>query len=172
MGADKARLEVDGRRLVTLVARRLEAICPTVLVAPGDRMLPDLAWDRVDDRIAGAGPLAGIIGGLATATTPLVAVVAVDMPDCSTEVLLGLAAHWHGQPAVVPAVDGRPQPLHAIYATAAMPAFAELFDAGERSPTSALRRVDAAVIAVDGPAAWARSLNTPADLARLRERGR
>ena len=78
MGTDKALLTVDGRPLVSHVATRLATLCPTVLVAPGPRRLLQVVWPQDDDRIAGAGPLAGILGGLAAATTPLVAVVAAD----------------------------------------------------------------------------------------------
>lgn len=170
MGADKALLDVGGRPLVAYVAQRLSAVCATVLVAPGDRTLPGLPWERIDDRVAGEGPLAGILGGLAAAGTPLVAVAGVDMPELSPSVYLELAARWDGGPAVVPVRDGRLEPLHAVYATSALAAFAKLFDAGERSPTRALELLGATTHHVDAAGRWAASLNTPQDLARFRDR--
>ena len=50
---------------------------------------------------AGEGPLAGIVAGLEMAGTPLVAVVAGDLPFPSVDVLSRLAAAWNGEPAVV-----------------------------------------------------------------------
>lgn len=168
MGADKALVEVDGRPLVRVVAARLAHVCVEVLVAPGARRLPDLPWRQVGDRVAGEGPLAGILGGLAAASTPLVAVAGVDMPAVDPDLYAALADAWDGtQPAVVPVAAGRPQPLHAVYATAALPRFAALFDAGERAPTRALTRLQAHGVEVPQGTAWAASLDTPDDLARF-----
>lgn len=168
MGADKALIDLDGRPLVEHVAERLATVCTDVLVAPGARRLPDLPWTQVDDRLPGAGPLAGILGGMAVTTTPLLAVVGVDMPACSPSVLVALAQRWSGEAAGVPVTGGRLQPLHAVYAVAALPRLAALFDDGERSPTSALQELEATLHEVTGPAPWAASLNTADDLARFR----
>lgn len=173
MGADKALIAVDGRSLVALVAERLATVCGEVLIAPGRRRLPDAPRVQIEDRLGGEGPLAGILGGLAAARTPLVAVAAVDMPEVSPPLFAELAAAWDGRRvAVVPSSDGHPQPLHAVYATSALPAMAALFDAGERSPTRALRRLDALVLEPTGDAGWARGLDTPEALARFRARYR
>lgn len=170
MGADKALIEMHGRPLIVHVATRLATVCASVLVAPGARPLPDLPWTQVDDRVPGEGPLAGILGGLAVATTELVAVVGVDMPGFRPDVLATLAQRWHDEPAVVPVIGGRLQPLHAVYAVAALPRLAALFDAGERSPTRALKRTGAALREMPEPAPWATSLNNADDLARFLER--
>lgn len=168
MGVDKALIDVDGRPLVAHVAERLADVCTVVLIASGGRRLPDLRWRQVADRAPEQGPLAGILGGLAAATTPLVAVVGTDMPELSPTLLVTLADRWRGEPAIAPASGGRLQPLHAVYATAALPRLAALFDAGERSPTRALEQLRAATYDVAEAGPWMRSLNTPEDLARFR----
>ena len=166
MGTDKALVEIAGRPLVRRIAERLAAVCTEVLVAPGERRLWGLPWQQVDDRVSGEGPLAGILGGLHVAGTPLMAVAAVDMPAVDGGLYRTLADAWDGrQVAVVPVADGRPQPLHAVYATASLPQFAALFDAGERSPTRALQRLDVMMVDVPGRGSWAVSLDTPDDLA-------
>lgn len=170
MGADKALLDVDGQPLVHHVARRLATVCTSVLVAPGERRLPDLPWEQVDDHVAGEGPLSGIIGGLAAAFTPLVAVAAVDMPHVDPAVLVTLADAWQGQAAVIPVVDGRPQPLHAVYAAAATADLTTAFSDGERSVSRVLGRVDAVFLEIDGDGRWAADLDTPEDLQRFRRR--
>ncbi len=170
MGADKALLDVHGQPLVHHVAQRLATVCTTVLVAPGPRRLPDLPWEQVDDHVAREGPLSGIIGGLAAALTPLVAVVAVDMPQVDPAVLVTLADAWQGQAAVIPVVDGRPQPLHAVYAAAATADLTTAFSDGERSVSRVLGRVDAVFLEIDGGGRWAADLDTPEDLQRFRRR--
>ena len=171
MGRDKAHLTVAGRPLLERVATALERECAPVWVASGDgRRLAACRWPQLADAEGGAGPLGGILGGLERAPTDLLAVAAVDMPFASSAVLAFLASRWHGEAAVVPRVEGRLQPLHAVYAAAAAPPLRTLFDRGERSPTRALRQLGARVVE---PAEWGRidpsgrfalNLNTPEDL--------
>ena len=169
MGEDKAFLDVDGRVLVVYVAETLASVCETVLVASGSRRLQGLPWQQVEDVAPDTGPLGGILAALAVADTPLVAVAAVDMPDLRPQLYRDLAGIWDGEAGVLPVVDGQPQPLHAVYATAAMQDLAALFHAGERSPARALTRLGA--LEIELPAgAWTFSLNTPDDLRRFRSR--
>lgn len=72
MGRDKAWLELDGRPLLTRVIAVVAERCELVVVsaAPGQRLpgAPAGVEDRVlrvDDPVAGAGPLVGIAEGLA-----------------------------------------------------------------------------------------------------------
>ncbi|MDP8928953.1 MAG: NTP transferase domain-containing protein, partial [Actinomycetota bacterium] len=102
LGRDKALVEVAGEPLVVRAARRLEQCCQAVFVASGDgRRLGELAWEQVADAVSEGGPLAGILAGLERATTPLVAVVAVDLPHLNPAVLQRLAGEWRGEAAVV-----------------------------------------------------------------------
>jgi molybdenum cofactor guanylyltransferase len=170
-GLDKASLEFEGEPLARRVASRLADACEVVLVASGDgRRLGWLGLPQVEDPIPDAGPLAGLVAGLEAATTPLVAAVAVDMPFASSAVLRALAAAWSGEDAVVPVADGRPQPLHAVYATSAAAGLRAALERGERSVLLAL---DGLAVASVGPETWehadptgrfARNLNRPGDL--------
>lgn len=176
MGADKALLEVAGERLVDRVVRRLATICSPVVVASGRRTLAGVAVPQVADPEPDAGPLGGIVAGLdwlAASGPPadLAAVVAVDLPDVSTPLLEVLARLWDGRaPAVLPTVAGEPQPLHALYASAARDQFAALFRAGERSPRRACRRLGGVEVGervwgpLDPDARFARNLNRPQDV--------
>lgn len=172
MGSDKLLLSLHGRRLVDRACEALTPICQRVLVASRGRWIPGLYVDEVEDA-EGEGPLAGIVGGLRAAPTPLAAVVAGDMPYVSAAVLLRLAAVWNGEAAVAPVAADVVQPLHAIYAIAAADDFAALLAAGERSPRQALLTLGATVVAPgeydpDGTAGpfWT-SINSPEELSRL-----
>jgi molybdopterin-guanine dinucleotide biosynthesis protein A len=171
MGVDKAALIVDGEPLARRATRVLGSVCGLVLVASGDgHRLAWLGLPEVADVHPGAGPLAGLIAGLEAIATPLVAVVAVDMPDASGAVLRLLAERAPGHDAAVPRTERGLEPLHAVYARAAAPALRAAFEDGERSVTSALERIDVVVV---GPGDWAsadpsgrfaRNLNRPEDL--------
>jgi molybdenum cofactor guanylyltransferase len=174
MGQDKILLSFHGRRLVDLAVNALTPLCERVLVAGRGRWIPGIYVDEVDDA-EGEGPLAGIVGGLRTAATPLIAVVAADMPYASTDVLRRLVELWDGEPAVAPLAGGVVQPLHAVYAAAAADRFAELLASGERSPRHALSTLGGKVVppsdydpAGTAGAFWA-NINSPEDLAALEE---
>lgn len=152
MGQDKALLAVDGEPLVARVARRLQAVCERVLIASGDRRL-GIGYEEVADARPGRGPLAGIVAGLEASRTPLVAVVAVDMPFADPAVLSYLADAWDREVAVVPAVRGRVHPLHGVYATQGAADLRRCLAHGERQVTAALTKLGARVIGEDG---WGR----------------
>ncbi len=174
MGCDKATIEVGGEPLVVRVARRLESVSQRVLIASGDgRRLGDLPWEQIADARPGSGPLAGIVAGLERAETPLIAVVAVDLPDADPRVLAVLAALWRGEAAVLPLVGERVQPLHGVYATAHARGLRRILEAGKRGVTHALSTLGARVVgpegwgALDPAGGFARNLNRPEDLDAL-----
>lgn len=106
-------MRVGGVSAATRVVRVLASVVSEVLLVGGDP--PDAAPGRfVPD---GEGPLCslrGLASALAAATTPRVLVVATDLPLISAELLLLLIAHPEAD-AVVPRVEGRVQPLCALY---------------------------------------------------------
>ena len=170
MGRDKATLELGGERLVDRAVRCLAACCDEVLVAPGTARPLTVAGARTIADASGDGPLAGIVGALQHAQTPLLAVIAVDMPQASAPVLQALSAAWQGEAAVLPVVDGVAQPLHAVYAVSWSDRFAALLAGGELSPRRAVevlggRRADASVWGRAGGSAFAENLNTAQDVA-------
>lgn len=171
MGCDKALIDFGGEPLAARVARRLAEACDDVVVASGDgRRLGWLGLAQVADAVPGAGPLAGIVAGLESARGPLVAVVAVDMPYVHAGVLAALAQAWGGEPAVIPLVGGRLEPLHAVYCTSSAGDLRALLEAGQRSVREALRVLGARVVPAadlaggDPGCRFALSLNRPEDL--------
>ena len=122
MGREKALISVGGRPLVLHVAGLLEqAADPVLLASGGPGRLGSLGYGEVHDAASGSGPLGGLVGGLAASPHPLVAVVAVDMPFASPALFKLLATLHEDEEAVVPRTESGPQPLHAVYATTALP---------------------------------------------------
>jgi molybdopterin-guanine dinucleotide biosynthesis protein A len=121
MGRDKALIRIDGVPLVRRVAAVVARVADPVLLAPGrPGRLGRIGYEEVLDHAPGAGPLAGLVAGLAASPHPLMAVVAVDMPFASARVLALLAGLHGGEDAVVPVTASGPQPLHAVYASSAL----------------------------------------------------
>lgn len=121
MGRDKALIEIAGIPLVLRVAALMGQVADPVLLAPGrPGRLGELGYREVADAREGAGPLAGLAAGLDASPHRLVAVVGVDMPFASPQLMALLADLHAGEDAVVPVTESGVQPLHAVWATTAL----------------------------------------------------
>jgi molybdenum cofactor guanylyltransferase len=173
MGVDKALLEFEGEPLLARVAARLGTVCEEILVASGDgSRLAAFGLPQVADAVPDSGPLGGLIAGLEHAGHPLMAVVAVDMPFASTELLAAMAAMRRSEDAVVPLSADGLEPLHAVYARPAAGTLRSMLAAGTLSLRRALGSLDVTYVDSDvtgrldpsGRFAW--NLNEPGDLPR------
>jgi molybdopterin-guanine dinucleotide biosynthesis protein A len=124
MGTAKADLDWHGVPLVVHVATALrEALGggPVVVVrAPGQALAELPAWALVaEDRAPDRGPLEGLATGLAAVEAAVghAVVVATDQPFAPALAGRLLAAAHAGDDVVAFTVDGRVQPLGALYAT-------------------------------------------------------
>lgn len=118
MGEDKALKSFLGRPLIQRVIDRMSSIADELIVTtnrPDDyrfldiRLVPDLKPDR--------GALGGLYTAIASASNPLVAVVACDMPFASAELLEAAARLTVQEEAdvVVPRSGEGYEPIHAVY---------------------------------------------------------
>jgi molybdopterin-guanine dinucleotide biosynthesis protein A len=170
MGRDKALLDIDGATLLERAVARLHTVADPLLVAGGSRGLTHPGCLSVPDDMAGVGPLAGVLAVLRTSPHQLCAIVAVDMPDISPELLRRLAELREDEDAVVAVSPRGLEPLHAVYARSAMAAVEDALHEGDRSLHGMLRRlrvrrVDAAdVIGAASAARFAVNLNSSADV--------
>ncbi|MBI4218949.1 MAG: molybdenum cofactor guanylyltransferase [Chloroflexi bacterium] len=149
-GGPKPLLMVGNKLLLARVADALQPICSELIavVRPGqDDPVPETAhalqMHIIQDEEHDGGPLAGMCAGLGAAVTPLCFLTGADHPFLSRTLIRamnGLALQNPRQPiAVVPRVEGRLQPLHAVYPTRAwLEATRSALSAGERSPTRML----------------------------------
>lgn len=118
MGQDKGLKPFLGRPLIQRVVERLTPIADEIIITtnhPHDYAFLDLPLfaDLIPDR----GALGGLYTALVSATHPILAVVACDMPFAS-ERLLGDAAQIMVQEeadVVIPKSDKGFEPLHAVY---------------------------------------------------------
>ncbi len=171
MGASKAALLIGGEPLLRRVVSRLSGAFAVVLVV-GDPALAELVpgVSIVQDRLASAGPLAGLEASLSTIATPRAFTVACDMPFVSPT----LARHMAEQAARQPYADVLAlrtahglEPLHAVFATSCLPVIREQLDSGQRSLHRLLDRLRICEITEDeartfDPAGLtARNVNTP-----------
>lgn len=125
MGEDKALKPFLGRPLIQRVAERLSPIADELIVTtnrPEDYQFLDLRL--VSDLKPGRGALGGLYTAVASASRPIVAVVACDMPFASANLLRAASRLLVEEDADVVIPRTAPQagkfeqsyePLHAVY---------------------------------------------------------
>ncbi|HTN93258.1 MAG TPA: molybdenum cofactor guanylyltransferase [Gallionella sp.] len=141
MGSDKANLMLDGKTLLQRVIAAMQEIFPHVVVSVR-QLRPEIDLPQVCDGAANAGPLAGLVSGLGHITTPWAFVVACDMPFVAPALVEQLAKHRSKYQAVVPVVQGHPQPLAAFYATSCLAALRKSLSGHDTSLRAALQMLD------------------------------
>jgi len=177
MGMPKAHLQIAGRPILEWTLQHFQWPGPTMLVTapavmdpPGAGLFHRRAVDPVDD----LGPLRGIATALEDASTDTVAVVTVDMPGVSRDVLKWLLKVLADRPTLVGLmckrrVDRREfvEPFPAVFRRSALDILRGRLQSGE---LSVQRLCDGERIAsIASSEAWPESiwanLNHPAELA-------
>ncbi len=110
MGKDKASLTIRGESLMEKTIRELEAAGYEPVVLGG---IPFLGCQHVPDRVAGSGPLTALREF--TPHNGLVFVASCDLPFFSRHVPAALESLLEGHLACIPLINGRLQPLCALY---------------------------------------------------------
>jgi molybdopterin-guanine dinucleotide biosynthesis protein A len=175
MGEDKALKPFLGRPLIQRVVDRLSPIADEVIVTtnrPDDysflglRLVSDLKPDR--------GALGGLYTAIASATHPIVAVVACDMPFASARLIESMSRLLVEKEAdvIIAKSDEGYEPLHAVYRRATcLPAIESAIGADQWKVIAWFPRVKVYVLTSeeiksfnpDGLAFW--NVNTPEEFA-------
>ena len=128
LGRDKASVDVGGQRIIDRVIGALQSSCDEVLII-GDRperqnelSLPKCIQYRSDD-LKGRGSIGGLYTGLKASDTLWSLVVACDMPFISRELIRFMLSiiSKNRCDAIVPIINGRYQPTHALYNSTCIP---------------------------------------------------
>lgn len=182
LGRDKAVEPFDGEPLIRRVIRRAsDAVAAShvvVVVADAERAssLPlDQHHVTAIDVFPDCGSLGGIYTGLDASGTGWNLVTACDMPFLSAPLLAHMASLRVDVDAVVPVIDGRPEPTHALYHRRCRPAIEAKLRAGQLKisrffddvnvrylPENEVREFDPELLSFF-------NINRPEDLARAME---
>lgn len=143
MGQDKAMLSFMGSPLIARVVETMQLVTKDVMLVGQD--LARFAWLKgarmYQDILPGIGPLAGIYTALQYALSSRCLIVACDMPFLNPTLLAFLGQRAAGWEAVVPSIEGRLQPLHAVYARSCVPFLKDLLLQGRHCPLDIYPRV-------------------------------
>lgn len=176
MGEDKALKIFLGRPLIQRVADRLTPIADEIIVTTNRpdayaflnlRLFSDIKPER--------GALGGLYTAIASATQPIVAVVACDMPFASPRLIETMSRLLVEEEAdvVIAKSEGGYEPLHAVYRReACLPAIEKSIDADQWKVIAWFPQVKVRVLTLDeiksadpeGLAFW--NVNTPEEFAK------
>ena len=126
LGRDKAVEPLGDAPLIRRVLSRVAEVTDETVVVINDAARASelsLNGDVVTavDRYPGAGSLGGIFTGLEAARADWALVVACDMPFLNVPLLRRILSLRAGRDAVVPVIEGRPEPTHAAYSKRCLP---------------------------------------------------
>ena len=146
MGRDKANLMLGEQTLLQRVIAIMQQIFPQVIISVRQLRpeinLPQVCDEQPNEGMPGAGPLAGLVSGLGRVTTPWAFVVACDMPFVEPAMVELLSKYRSKYQAVVPVVQGHPQPLAAFYACSCLAVLRESLQMRDKSLRGALQMLD------------------------------
>ncbi len=115
-GQDKSLFPYQGKPLIEHV---IEAIRPVIerisIIGGGAERFTFLGIPCRGDIIPGLGPIGGVYTALHESETERAFVFACDMPGLNTELIRFMASLSEGFDVTVPAVNGKYEPLHAVY---------------------------------------------------------
>lgn len=176
MGRPKAWLPFAGEIMLPRVARILSAVVePIVVVGAPEQELPPLPADVIvtRDETPGQGPLQGLAAGLAAleGRTSAAYVSSCDAPLLQPAFVRRMIVALGEDAIAVPFVEGRHQPLAAVYRLDVLASVRRLLEQGRRRPLflfeeNATRLVtEDALRGVDPELLSLRNTNTPEEYA-------
>ena len=120
LGRDKAFEPIGNLPLIQRVLSQVSQISRHTIVVANDKkretQLSGLDGIRISiDKYPDTGSLGGIFTGIHASTTDWTFVVACDMPFLNIKLIRYIMSLKEGYDAVVPVIDGRPEPIHSIY---------------------------------------------------------
>lgn len=176
MGRNKALLDVGGSGMLRRTVGLLRPLVDDLFIVADDAApYAELGLPAVPDVHPARGALGGIHAALARARHPLVLCAACDMPHIERRVLeLLLGRAEAGYDAVIPRINGFPEPLLAVYGRGALPGIERSIAAGRLKVMDALeglrvRFVEEEELAAADPGLRSFvNVNTPEELAAAR----
>lgn len=178
MGQDKAGMVFGDQTLLQTLVNKLQLQFANIMVSVKSERT-DIVLPQVCDDPVHQGPLAGLVAGLAQMNTPWLFAVACDMPFITPTIIEYLAAQREECQAVVPVVQGHPQPLAAFYSASCFEAArACLNGTGKHSVRALLERLtvryvdEAALRSIDPSLRSFFDLDTPQDVLLAMSKGK
>lgn len=135
-GSDKRMVEFEGEPLLEKAVRLMHESLGELPVLVGDDVMPrsDGTWRVITDARPQAGPLGGLVAALDDCGTDWILAFAVDMPLMKPDDLKLLVESRNDEfDALTLSIDGRPEPLAALYHSRTAPFWWHQLERGKLS---------------------------------------
>ncbi len=166
MGSDKASLEYRDAPFIDHVLATMSLALADVVVCGGSYEGP---LPFLQDAVADAGPLAGLLAALEYASGKPVVIVPTDMPLVTVDLITRLAdPRLEGSQARIARAGDHVQPLCAAYGPGVLPIVEDRVSGPNRSALG-LIEVLASIVYIDDDARTLSNINTPQDYEALTE---
>ncbi|MFQ5586025.1 MAG: molybdenum cofactor guanylyltransferase [Thermodesulfobacteriota bacterium] len=144
MGFNKAFIEINGQSIVERVVETLHKSFTHLIVITNRETILD--YERLNVRVVadiydGAGSIGGIYTALFHSPSPYCFVAACDMPLLDRGVIEKMVREAKGHDAVIPCINGRFHPLHAIYSRRCMGPMEEMIQRHDLTIGNLYRRI-------------------------------
>jgi molybdenum cofactor guanylyltransferase len=195
MGRDKAFLELGSRPIIEHVIEALQPVTTSLAIIANNDQYSRFGFPVFADTNTDIGPLEAIRTALANSPTPLVILTGCDMPFVTSELFAFLLQAANEQSlrseateppttdsglrttdfpsAVVPLnEEGKPEPLCAVYSTAALQTVSDLIAEGGRKVSLLFEKISCRLVSfaeirhLQNSAFFFENLNTPEDFER------
>jgi molybdopterin-guanine dinucleotide biosynthesis protein A len=115
-GIDKALIKIEGKAIIERIVETIRYVVHNILiVSDNDYSFKGVNVTMVRDIEKDKGPMMGIYSGLISSKTEWNFACGCDMPYLTTSIILTLIENIRECEAVVPLVDGKREPLCALY---------------------------------------------------------
>lgn len=149
MRKDKSLLTIGGVSLIDRAVAVMREVFPVVIVASDRRkeyeflrvpILPDIKKN--------CGPLGGIHAAFAQTDADYLFVLACDMPFISADLIWYVITQKADADAIVPMMNGRIQPLCALYSRTGSPTIEQLLNRGDYALMNMLTKLNHMIVQI------------------------
>ena len=178
MGTDKSFVPFNGKPMIEGIIERLEGLGnEMILISNNKNDYAHLGLPIFGDIYKDHGPLAGIHTAVSNAQHQYILMVACDMPWLNRDLLSYMISQKETADIIVPRWQKFPEPMHAIYSKACLPAIEQDLDAKLLKIIRFYRHVSVNYLGRDVIERFDRNgrsfanINTPEDLKREEKSG-
>lgn len=174
MGADKALLDLGGRAMIERVIAAVAPVTSSLAIIANRPEYARFGFPVFADEQPGIGPLEAIRTALANSPSPRIVLVGCDLPFVTVDLFRLLLNIPGDHQAVVPVgVDGKLEPLCAVYRTQMLPIVTNLIAQGGRKVSLLFNPISTRLVSFDelhhlkDASLFFENVNTPQDYARV-----
>ena len=166
MGTDKGFLLYNGKPFVQHSIEALKPLVSNIIIVSNNEDYDVFEFERIEDIIENAGPLAGIYSGLKHSSTDYNLVLSCDIPLINSEILKNLIDAIDDESKIIQIEsEGKKMPLIALYKKKCERIFFKLLNEGERRLQFAVNQCKVKNVVLNNEDSYfTQNINTPEQL--------